>query len=150
MRSAVVQSRESAMDVAEHMLRSRGEKGDWIYARRARYLLSSWHSHLSSKAATKKGVLVLYHHCVLPTTSVRRRRSRSPGVEWGLVVDAGHLQHCRQNPPFPSFFHLTTLLTLKPFSFSRNSARWERVVRHDESSPSGEACLRIFARLLPA
>ena len=54
------QSRESSIDVAKHMLRSRREKGDWVYARRAQYLLSSWHSHLSSKAATKKGVLVLY------------------------------------------------------------------------------------------
>lgn len=57
---SAVQSRESSIDVAKHMLRSRREKGDWVYARRAQYLLSSWHSHLSSKAATKKGVLVLY------------------------------------------------------------------------------------------
>ncbi|KAK1127072.1 hypothetical protein K0M31_004681 [Melipona bicolor] len=57
---SAVQSRESSIDVAKHMLRSRREKGDWVYVRRAQYLLSSWHSHLSSKAATKKGVLVLY------------------------------------------------------------------------------------------
>lgn len=84
---SAVQSRESSIDVAKHMLRSRREKGDWVYARRAQYLLSSWHSHLSSKAATKKGVLVLYR--VATTILALTIAERPMVVDHARVAAAG-------------------------------------------------------------
>lgn len=85
LRCRAVQSRESSIDVAKHMLRSRREKGDWVYARRAQYLLSSWHSHLSSKAATKKGVLVLYR----AATTIRVARDHRGERWWWATIRAG-------------------------------------------------------------
>lgn len=90
------------------MLRSRREKGDWVYARRAQYLLSSWHSHLSSKAATKKGVLVLYR---VATTILALAITKRPMV----VVPISRLPP--PNPPsFDQIFLFFVSVTLKPFS----------------------------------
>ncbi|EZA61139.1 hypothetical protein X777_08351 [Ooceraea biroi] len=109
------------MDVAEHMLRSRGEKGDCGYdARRARYLLSSWHSHLSSRPATKKGVLVLYHHRVLFRPLPRSSFTITRRVV-GTIIGGGRRPPptALRNPASTSFFSpLAALLTLKPFSVS--------------------------------
>ena len=122
---SAVQSRESSIDVAKHMLRSRREKGDWIYARRAQYLLSSWHSHLSSKAATKKGVLVLYRVAttILALTITERPmvvdhvRAGGGGCSWIMVVvyRSAAFHHQIRLPPI-RFFSFLVSVTLKPFS----------------------------------
>lgn len=127
LRCSAVQSRESSIDVAKHMLRSRREKGDWVYARRAQYLLSSWHSHLSSKAATKKGVLVLYR---VATTILALAITQRPMVVVGHGGGGGGAGGgggggtgtpiSRLPPPNPpSFDHIFPFfvsVTLKPFS----------------------------------
>lgn len=87
LRCSAVQSRESSIDVAKHMLRSRREKGDWVYARRAQYLLSSWHSHLSSKAATKKGVLVLYRVATTIRVARDHRTNDGGGPQFALELE---------------------------------------------------------------
>ena len=120
LRCRAVQSRESSIDVAKHMLRSRREKGDWVYARRAQYLLSSWHSHLSSKAATKKGVLVLYR----AATTIRVARDHRGERWWWATIRAGAgggrgstWLFPPPNPPsFDHIFPLLVSVTLKPFS----------------------------------
>lgn len=95
------------------MLRSRREKGDWVYARRAQYLLSSWHSHLSSKAATKKGVLVLYR--VATTILALAITKRPMVVVTAVVVPISRLPP--PNPPsFDQIFLFFVSVTLKPFS----------------------------------
>lgn len=129
-----------------------------IYARRARYRLSSWHSHLSSRAGNKEGSLGVIpttarvaHH--LGTVDVRDHQ----GWSGDQVVDHAVLAASdgRSKSASLELFSLRrdTLLTLNPlFSAAKVEGGCATMRRCGHSSPSGEARFlrQILARASPS